>query len=389
MKRVLSGGRWAFLVIILALVVTGCTSRGVVNPGWTVVAATEDSVYAVLATGKVVALDAATGLERWYYPITQPSSGGLGALFAPKPTGEQQTVVDAVYGLPVLTDDLVIVGAFNNRLFAFNRTTGQKAWEYNTQGAIVGGATDFKGTIYFGSSDSGVSASRVYALNPITPTAEVVWNPVVTKHWIWGAPAIDEQQVYVGSMDHHVYALDRKTGTVVWDRDMGAAVPGSVTLADNTVLVGGVAKKLTALRSDTGETIWEKTLGQWVWGEAVVSNSVVYVGTLDGIVHALAVQDGSTKWDSLQLDGAIRAGPAIAGAYLVIGTDTGSIYRIEMASGKAELIYKIAGASVLSKIAVVGDRLYVGTTTATVVALDVTRVGGAPLWVYPAPTAAK
>ena len=145
LKRVLSGGRWAFLVIILALVVTGCSSRGIVNTGWTVVAASQDSVYAVLATGNVVALDAATGQERWYYPTTQPSSGGLGALFAPKPTGTQQTVVDAVYGIPVLTDDLVIVGAYNNTLFAFNRTTGQVVWEYTTQGAIVGGATEYSG----------------------------------------------------------------------------------------------------------------------------------------------------------------------------------------------------------------------------------------------------
>jgi eukaryotic-like serine/threonine-protein kinase len=387
LKRVLNGGRWAFLVIILALVMSGCSSRGVVNPGWTVVAATEDSVYAVLATGKVVALDAATGQERWYYPIAQASSGGLAGLFAPKATGEQQTVVDAVYGLPIVTDDLVIVGASNNRLFAFNRSTGQKIWEYTTLGAIVGGATEFKGSVYFGAADSGVSASRVYALSAITPTAEVAWNVSVTKHWIWGAPAVDEGQVYIGSMDHHVYSLDRKTGTVIWDRDMNAAVPGSLSLTDNAVLVGGVAKKLTSLNKLTGETLWEKTLGQWVWGEAVVSDSIIYIGTLDGVVHALAVQDGATKWDSVQLDGAIRAGPAIAGNYLVIGTDTGSVYRIEMTSGKAELIYKVAGASILSKIAVVGDRLYVGTTTATVVALDVTRVGGAPLWVYPAAAA--
>jgi outer membrane protein assembly factor BamB len=387
LKRVLIRGRWALFIIVLALVVTGCSSRGVVNLGWTVVAATEDSVYAVLATGKVVALDAATGQERWFYPTTQPSSGGLGALFAPKPTGEQQTAVDAVYGIPIITDELVVVGAYNNRVFAFNRVTGQKVWEYTTLGPIVGGVTAYKGSMYFGATDSGTSASRVYALGSITPTAEVTWNIAVTKHWIWGAPAVDDKQVYVGSMDQHVYALDRLTGALIWDRNMGAAVPGSVTLADGTVLVGGVAKKLTALRSDTGETIWEKNLGQWVWGEAVVSNSVVYVGSLDGIVHALAVQDGAKIWDSAQLDGAIRAGPAIAGNYLVIGTDTGSVYRIEMASGKVELIYKIAGASILSKIAVVGDRLYVGTTTATIVALDVTRVGGAPLWVYPAAAA--
>jgi outer membrane protein assembly factor BamB len=386
LKRVLVGRRWAFLIIILALVVSGCSSRGIVNTGWTVVSATDDSVYAVLATGKVVALDAATGLERWYYPITQPSAGGLGALFAPKPTGEQQTVVDAVYGLPVVTADLVIVGASNNRLFAFNRATGQKIWEYLTQGAIVGGATEYKGTIYFGASDAGVSASRVYAVNPVTPTAELIWNPAVTKHLIWGAPAVDEQRVYVGSMDHFVYSLDRQTGAEAWHHDMGASVAGSVTLAENVVLVGGIAKKLTALNIDTGDVVWEKSLGDWVWGEAAVSNSVIYIGSLDGYVHALAVKDGSNVWDT-KLDGSIRAGPAISGAYVVIGTDTGSVYRIEMATGKAELIYKITGASVLSRIAVVGDRLYVGTTTATVVALDVTRVGGVPLWVYPAAAA--
>lgn len=379
MRRLFIGGRLLVFVMVLGLIITGCSSRGVVNPGWTVVAAENDTVYSVLASGKVVAMDAATGTERWYYPITPPSSGGLGGLFAPKPSGDQDAPLNAVYGQPVFTNDYVIVGSFDNKLHAFNRSTGQQAWEYVAGGSIIGGATVYDNIIYFGASDS-----RVYAIRPTDAGAEVVWNPVISTHGIWGSPVVDEQHVYVGSMDHHVYALDRQTGELVWDHDMGAAVPGGVSLAGDLLLVGGVAKKLSALQTSSGNVIWEHQFNQWVWGEALVDAGVIYVTTLDGQVHAVNPQDGSVRWDA-QLEGAMRAGPSMSGDYLVVGTDTGNIYRLAKTDGKAEKLYAAAGASILAPIAVLGNQVFVGTTTATVIALDVTRGAGAPLWIYPTP----
>src|SRR4030042_3332950 len=63
-----------FIAALLAL--TGCAPRGATtNQGWTVVAATDGAVYAVLPAGRVIALDAATGDELWSYPIGTEQGG--------------------------------------------------------------------------------------------------------------------------------------------------------------------------------------------------------------------------------------------------------------------------------------------------------------------------
>jgi len=366
----------AFVVLMSALLLAGCASRGVVNPGWTVVSADGEMVYTVLATGKVAALDAASGAERWNYPVATASSGGLGSLFS-RPDPNQETALNAVYGAPVFSDELVFVGTFDNKLVAFNRSSGQRAWEYTTEGAIIGGATEYDGVVYFGASDS-----RVYAVKPTASGPQLLWNPIVTGHGVWGAPAVNDRYVFVASLDHHVYAIDKDSGALVWDHDMGAAVPGGVTIAGDLLLVGGIAKKLSALNAETGSLVWEHAFEQWVWGEAVAANGTAYVSTLDGKVHGVSLKDGAIKW-STQLEGALRAGPTLAGEYLVIGSQSGRVYRVELSGGKADLLYVLDKTNILAPVAVLDGRAYIGTTAASVIALDISKVGGSPLWTYP------
>jgi len=361
------------LVVSLGLLVSGCVSRGVSNPGWTVLAINQDIAYAVLNTGKVVALDAASGSEKWVYPIAQASGG----LFRRQPAGDPP--LNAVYGVPVFTDELVLAGTYDNKVVAFVQATGLKAWEYVAQGSVMGGMVVDGEQVYLGGSDG-----RVYALKTSAAGAELLWSTQAAKHAIWGVPVLTDDLVIVGSLDHYVYALKRADGELVWDHDMGAAVAGDITLADDLVLVGGVANKLTALEIASGDVVWESQFKQWVWGEAFLDGGVVYVSSLDGQLHALDPRTGETKWDTV-LQGAARSGPALAGDYLVIGTAEGNIYRVEKATGKAELLYKSAG-RILSRPAVSGNRVLVGTDSGQILALDTTVVGGAPVWQYPAVT---
>jgi len=365
----------ALLLLVLAIALAGCMPRGgMTNPGWTVVAATPEVIYSVLATGQVVALDAATGQAIWTYPLPQESSGGL---FSRKSTGSA-SALDAVYGLPVLTDELVLVASYDRNLYAFERATGRLAWDapFAAEGALIGGATVDANQVYVGSSDH-----RVYALD--LETGKPVWaKPFETGNWVWGAPAVDQDHLYVGSMDHSVYAINRADGTLAWKKDIGGSVPGNVVLADGILFVGGVDKKLHALKAQDGTELWSKSLGHWVWGEALVQDGYVYVGSLDGRVHALQVSDGALRWESESLDGALRAGPVLLGDQLIMGTDTGSMYRIALDSGRSTLLFK-ASASVLAKPAVVGNTVYIGTTMSEVLALDASGAVASQLWLYP------
>ena len=196
---------------------------------------------------------------------------------------------------------------------------------------------------------------------------------------------MDKDRVYVGSMDHKVYAIDRQRGTQVWVRDIGGSVPGSVALDDGLLFVGGVDKKLHALKVEDGTVIWSQFLGHWVWGEALVHEGYVYVGSLDGKLHALRVSDGAERWPAIALSSAVRAGPVLLNGYLVMGTESGQVYRIALDDGQAEVLYT-ATAAVLSRPAVVGSRIYVGTTVGEVLALDAGGATASQSWIYPPKT---
>ncbi|MEN6480366.1 MAG: PQQ-binding-like beta-propeller repeat protein [Anaerolineales bacterium] len=374
------------LVLVAALVaLTGCVQQGALtNPGWTVVAERDGIVYAALATGSVVALDAAQGGEVvWKYP-EKVAAVGCGVARTTDESGE--SLLNAVYGEPLVLDDVVLVGSFSGDLYAFGRESGKPEWTYQVDGAIVGGVTEADGVLYFGSSDG-----KVYALD--AATREPVWaEPFATGNRVWGTPRVDETRVYVASMDHSVYAIERSTGKMVWSYDLGASAPGTLTLADGRLYVGSVSRYLTCLSAADGSELWRSPQYEaWVWGEALVVGDGVYFGSLDGKMHALHAVDGSKLWNDVQLNGAVRAGPALDGESLIVGTESGYVYTIDMSTGKESLLFgdregEKLGA-VLSTPVVSGNMVYVGTSIGNVVALDLT-LRDPVVWVYP-PTEAK
>lgn len=372
-------GRRAFITLTalaLAIVLAGCIPSGAMsNPGWTVVAATEEAVYSALPTGQVVALDAAQGAPLWAYPAPSAGGGGIGSIFSRQQEAADRPL-DGVYGVPALTENLVLISSYDHHLYAFDRATGEVVWSFTAEEGIVGGVTVFDGVAYFGASDY-----RVYAVD--VATGEPAWEaPFETENWVWGAPAVDEERVYVGSMDHSVYALDRQTGGLVWQQELGGSIPGAVTLADGVLYVGSVDNALYALDAADGSEVWSASLGDWVWGEVVVEDGYVYATSLDGKVHGLDVTDGSPRWPAIALDSALRAGPALQDGHLIVGGESGKVYRIDVQAGAAQEVATTQGA-VLSKPAVVGDMVYVGTTLGNVVALN-TELGGDPtVWIYP------
>ena len=388
MNIVIKRERLALLIALCVVVsaAAGCMPRaGMSNPGWTVLTVQDGIVYGALSTGYVVALSSSEGgAEVWSYPVATKSSGGTSCFNPLAANTEGDTALDAVYGLPVLTQDLVLVASYDHHLYGFDRETGERSLIFpelganDVEGAVIGGTVVSDGLAYFGSSDH-----RIYALD--LESGELVWDkPFETQDWVWSTPEVDGERVYVGSMDHNVYALDRKSGNEVWRCDVGASVPGAVTLADGVLYVGAIDRRLHAVDSATGREVWQtEEFGGWLWGEALVVADSVYFGALDGTVHAVSITDGTTRW-SVELEGAVRAGPALIGDELIIGTEAGKLYVIGLTDGDAEAVFDAEGA-ILSAPAVEGDIAYLGTASGNVYALDLHRRGDPQLWVYPPP----
>ena len=108
-------------------------------------------------------------------------------------------------------------------------SNGTLNWNYVTEGILASSATR-NGIVYIGGLDH-----NVYALD--ARTGAKVWS-YTTGDMVGSAPAVANGVVYVGSWDHNVYALDARTGAKVWSYTTGNIVFSSPTVANGEVCVG-------------------------------------------------------------------------------------------------------------------------------------------------------
>jgi outer membrane protein assembly factor BamB len=93
-----------------------------------------------------------------------------------------------------------------------------------------------------------------------------VWSHEL-KDGVLCRPTADGSRIYVGARDHHFYCLERRTGKVVWERDLGspivtAAVLSRVPELGVTTAVYVVASdgQVYCLGPNTGRVYWSVDL---------------------------------------------------------------------------------------------------------------------------------
>jgi eukaryotic-like serine/threonine-protein kinase len=117
-----------------------------------------------------------------------------------------------------------------------------------------------------------------------------------TGNQVYSSPAVAYGVVYVGSVDHKVYALNANTGALLWSFTTGYFVVSSPAVANGVVYVGSDDSKVYALNASTGAKLWSYTTGGSVNSSPAVANGVVYIGSDDGNVYALNASTGALLW---------------------------------------------------------------------------------------------
>ncbi|WP_418282641.1 PQQ-binding-like beta-propeller repeat protein [Halorubrum sp. DTA98] len=135
---------------------------------------------------------------------------------------------------------------------------------------------------------------------------------------IRSAPAVDDTHVYIGSEDQTLYALDRETGDRSWSVNAGSHVIGAPTVANDRVFVGTGSGDVLAIDSDTGDLQWASSAGSEVASAVSVYDQRVYVGSSSGAVHALDLATGGIHW-TFATGAYVYASPAVdeSGVYAI------------------------------------------------------------------------
>jgi outer membrane protein assembly factor BamB len=147
----------------------------------------------------------------------------------------------------------------------------------------------------------------VFALN--YKTGEVVWSKPINAH-VFSHPVVTNGVVYLGSKDHSIYALDANTGVIKWSFDTGAVVSSSPAVSEGVVYIRS-AGILYALNAQLGSLKWSEPYPGS--STPAISNGILYLTTDENSVYAVDAKNGALIWEQDFFKGDFKTPPAING----------------------------------------------------------------------------
>ncbi|MEI8131815.1 MAG: PQQ-binding-like beta-propeller repeat protein [Leptolinea sp.] len=281
-----------FFITIIAALLAGCSGAGAVPAGWPGSLVVNKIIYT--ASGShVFAVNAETGAEIWRFPV--------------KPEGT------IIFGsAPILEGGQLIAGDYEFRLHSLNPDTGGEIWvNKDAAGRWIGSPIAIDGLILAPNADH-----NLYAINS---NGIVQWK-FTAKNGLWNQPVTDGKNVFVSSMDKNLYALNPKTGKVIWSIELGGAVMFSQTMGEDGILyIATINNEILAISPDTGRINWKAKTDGTVWEPVVIKDGTLYAGDQSGKVFALSAKDGHKIWD-LDAGAPVIGGTALTDKGLFFGT---------------------------------------------------------------------
>ena len=208
------------------------------------------------------------------------------------------------------------------------------------------------GSAYASAADaSDLSGHPAMTLPPPPPpeydTPELLWS-YSTGNTIESTPVVVDGILYVGSVDHHLYALDAASGELLWRYQLGAVGISVPTVADGVVYVGTVEGDLYALKvpqpsaeqSSTQQPEQERkvetTSPEILWQFETVGLVTSFLTEVDGVLYF-----GSAKADGLDLNKGLLYALDASGGELLWRYDIGR-FRIVPAIVSNGIVYVVS-----------------------------------------------
>jgi outer membrane protein assembly factor BamB len=382
-RKTLPVGKISLLIVMLlvTLLVVGCYGISTSPSGGSGATVTEETIFlspslqqsggfgcsSSTAEGKLVAINAETGVQRWEVTLTGAvQSGGFGCSSGGVPV--------AVYGSPAFFEELVYVAGYNGKVYALNTESGALRWVYPREGnmdSIVSGLVVALDKIFFNCSDG-----KVYALDAFT--GDFLWEfATESEDKIWSTPAYDDGTLYVGSFDKKLYAINADDGTEIWQFEAEGSFASTPLVDNGTIYVGALDRYLYAINAADGTEKWKFQAEKWFWTRAVVFGDTIYAGCFDGKAYALNTLSGS-KITEFDLESPVRSWPVLVEDRVLIATEVGKIYTIDAANNQLGLFADLEE-TIYAPLSVGEGVLYVYTQEQNLHAFNVDT--GVKMWV--------
>ncbi len=233
-------------------------------------------------TGTVYCFAAATGEERWRFPLGARMGSGL-------------EVADGMAYLP----------SFDAHLDAVEVASGLLRWQF-----VAGGPVDSRPLAVGDRLYLKLANDVVYALR--RDNGEVLWrsggtgaDPPATPT-NWSALAAADGRLFYGSLDARLHAIADETGRDLWMTAPTVDRPAPPTPAGELGYAGGKDGGLEAVELETGRLVWywqpeppvnPGQLTGIMWAPVIVGTRL-YASSLNGFCYAFDGQADKAAWEA-------------------------------------------------------------------------------------------
>ena len=298
----------------------------------------DGTVYAADADGRVVALQLSDGQERWRFKV---DSGFLaapaysqGTLFVGDYDGVLRAI-DAASGKekwkfdsemeidagPNFFKESVLFTSRVGTLYALNRADGELLWKYETDDQLQCVASLAGDRTFLGGCDAHLHVVNV-------ETGKAVRKPLPLDAPTGSTPSVSGDLVIVPTYAGEVFAFESPSNRLRWrfkDSKLAREFKNSAAVAQGLVILSSRNKRVFALDARTGKVVWQTTLRKRADASPIVAGDRVVVAAADGRILLLDLKTGKETW-TFEAKGAFLASAAVADGRLVVASDRGTIY---------------------------------------------------------------
>ncbi|MCJ7777845.1 MAG: PQQ-binding-like beta-propeller repeat protein [Sedimentisphaerales bacterium] len=208
-------------------------------------------------------------------------------------------------------------------------------WKFKTKGSVKSSPAIVDGQVFIGSSDA-----NLYAID--LKDGHKIWT-YTTDGAVEATPCVIRDSVFVGSSDNFLYAINAKTGTLQWKYKTDGKILGGVnwTLSpDNQnpwILVGSYDTKLYCVDSSTGKAVWIYETQNYINGAPAVDDEKAVFGGCDAMIHVISLHRGQ-QISQIDTGSFIAASPAILQGRVYVGNYAGVFICADISKG--DIIWK-------------------------------------------------
>ncbi len=231
-------------------------------------AVSDGIVFFGASDGRLWAVDAATGNKSWRFEAKL-----------------------AIRSAPLLKDNMLYFGSDDHRIYAYDLGNKTLAWQFETSAPVQSTPVVYRDTVYVPSQDG-----YLYALR--TDNGTVIWRQALSSNQVYSSPMIERDKVVVAA-GPYLIAMDARSGDRRWVFTAGDLIVGTPTVSGRNVFIGSRDGVIYAINDLTGRAIWRfpgAEAGPPVQSSMLLAGDALLVRRGNRNVLALNQSDGQLLW---------------------------------------------------------------------------------------------